>query len=483
MRVPTTIPALLEDPNQTTATKLFAELNLTHLSQDIALSSWTPPTDRHNHLPNAETNPLRRALREALQSLPPNTLEPASHTIDTLVSSCPESYSVYKPLLLLPSTPPSSPWATFLSAHASALEPVWSHIASAFSCTHMALNSPIPPSNPSSSAHSRDKHNILRSPVHLTPLHGSFGPSPTPQTLGAPTKQDFRDALWVQTTQNGIKQTWAPLYTMFSRGNVKEKARVLKFALPERDAVGPVPLESARRVTSAVEKGDTVSASSAPGSTALDMYAGIGYFSFSYRRAGSALVLCFELNPWSVEGLRKGAALNGWRARVFAAEQLPAQDACVSEWDAWRDGAGRLTDGGLDFLIFAVSNSYADAVLRCLRDHVPPTTHVNLGLLPVSRPSWPSAVRAIDVERGGWVHAHENVGVAETDERRAEVEAEFQRLVDESGGAQGPRQVKVEHVEKVKMYAPGVVHAVFDVYLSGTLSSSSDTHQSPSTCK
>ncbi|KAJ4379759.1 S-adenosylmethionine-dependent methyltransferase [Didymella sp. IMI 355093] len=488
MRVPTTIPALLEDPNQTTATKLFADLDLTHLSQDIALSSWIPPTDCHNHLTNAETNPLRRALREALQSLPPNTLESTSHTIDTLVSSCPESYSVYKPLLLLPSTSPSSPWATFISAHASALEPVWSHIASAFSCTHIALNSPIPPSNPSSSAHSSDKDNILRSPVHLTPLHGSFGPSPTSQTLSTPTEQDFRDALWVQTTQNGIKQTWAPLYTMFSRGNVKEKARVLKFASSERDAVGPGPLESASRVSSAVEQGDRVSATSAPVATAVDMYAGIGYFAFSYRRAGTALVLCFELNPWSVEGLRRGAALNGWRARVFTADRLPAQDACVSEWEAWRDGAEGaegaegVTEGGLDFLIFAMSNSYADAVLRCLRDHVPPTTHVNLGLLPVSRPSWPSAVRAIDVKRGGWVHAHENVGVVEIDERRAEVEAEFQRLVDESG-AEGRREVKVEHVEKVKMYAPGVVHAVFDVYVSGTLSSSSDTHQSGSTCK
>jgi tRNA wybutosine-synthesizing protein 2 len=77
-------------------------------------------------------------------------------------------------------------------------------------------------------------------------------------------------------------------------------------------------------------------------------------------------------------------------------------------------------------------------------------------------------VRALDAEREGWIHAHENVGVHEMDERKDEVEKEFQRLVNECReGEEGKRTVRVEHVERVKMYAPGVVHAVFDVYISG----------------
>ena len=69
------------------------------------------------------------------------------------------------------------------------------------------------------------------------------------------------------------------------------------------------------------------------------------------------------------------------------------------------------------------------------------------------------------------MHAHENVGVDEMDERAAEVEREFQGMSDECASedkvgrqqAEEERKVQVEHVERVKMYAPGVVHVVFDV--------------------
>ena len=135
-----------------------------------------------------------------------------------------------------------------------------------------------------------NSENILRSPVNLTPLYGDFGSTPTPQTISNPTATDFANALWVTARQNGIWQTWAPLYTMFSRGNVREKARILN--LPT--------------LTTGL---DTASA-------AVDLYAGIGYFAFSYRKSSQALekgikqVLCWEINPWSVEGLRRGAEMN-----------------------------------------------------------------------------------------------------------------------------------------------------------------------------
>lgn len=453
MRVHTTLPYTTEDIELSAdaKTRLLAELQLDRFSQNIELSSWNPSkTERHMSI---EHSPLRKALRDALESLAPDVLASLTephHTIDYLVSTFPDSYSIYKPLLLLPSNSLGTLWNTLLSRPLDQLQPIWHHVAQALRCTHVAINSPIPPSNTPSSAHSKDAENILRSPVNLTPIHGSFGPFPTPQTLSNPSQQDFTTALWVRTTQNGIHQTWAPLYTMFSRGNVKEKARILHLASATDTAETKTP------------------------ATAVDMYAGIGYFSFSYRSAGIQRVVCWELNPWSVEGLRRGAALNNWRTRVFTSAHVPARDARESEWDAWREG---VVGGCEDFWVFQMSNETAERILRCLKLDLPPVRHVNLGLLPMSRASWGSAVGALDKGLGGWVHAHENVGLVEMDERRVEVETEFQKLVRErdvssgsvSGdtGAQG-RKACVEHVEKVKMYAPGVVHAVFDVYVPGT---------------
>lgn len=78
--------------------------------------------------------------------------------------------------------------------------------------THVAENAPI-----------ADENDILRLPSKILPLY------PVPDTTCMNQSADF-DNLWVQTTQNGIRQTWAPGHTMFSRGNIKEKARVLEFA-------------------------------------------------------------------------------------------------------------------------------------------------------------------------------------------------------------------------------------------------------------
>jgi tRNA wybutosine-synthesizing protein 2 len=55
------------------------------------------------------------------------------------------------------------------------------------------------------------------------------------------------------------------------------------------------------------------------------------------------------------------------------------------------------------------------------------------------------------------------------------VEMVFQGWVDEMdevgesevGGVLRVRKAEVRHVERVKMYAPGVVHCVFDVWVEG----------------
>ncbi|KAH6614025.1 S-adenosyl-L-methionine-dependent methyltransferase [Boeremia exigua] len=419
MRIHTTIPHDATSIETTTALKA-----LLAISPAITTTPFDPE-------PAPLTTPLRRALATALAALPPSTLA-SLPPIPALISSFPRTYTLYPPLLLLPALPP--PWSALLTTHTSPLTPLWTHLATALHCTHIALNAPIPASHAPHSVHARDAHNLLRSPAHLVPVHGDFGPGVTAARLLEPSGRDFEEAFWVQVVQRGVVQVWAPRWTMFSRGNVGEKGRVL--GTPDTNAapaaVAPPP----------------------PVSAAVDLYAGIGYFAFSYRRAIAPLVLGWEINPWSIEALRRGAAANNWRVWTAWAEDVwPTTTTTTTP-----------TPPAHDFWLFAAPNETAPAILSALGPRLA-VRHVNLGLLPLSRASWPAAVGALNAREGGWVHAHENVGEGEMGPRRGEVEGVFQRLVDGRWG--GGRRVRVVHVQRVKMYAPGVVHAVFDVWVPG----------------
>ncbi|KAI4607545.1 hypothetical protein J4E80_009658 [Alternaria sp. BMP 0032] len=451
MRIPTTIPC----PTQINGSndileagglksKITEDLALCEISIDISLSHHVPSTATSPRA--AHQSPIHKALGTALTFL----LDPASvsHTltVEALVTAFPDGYSVYKPMLLLPHNALSTaPWRTLTttySADSDKMIPVWRDMAISVGATHVAINAPIPISTSSTSASSTTpagEDNILRSPTNLTPLYGNFGPAPTSQTITSPSATDFADALWVTARQNGIWQTWAPLYTMFSRGNVNEKARILN--LP---SVNDLDVAS----------------------TAVDLYAGIGYFAFSYkksgdrRNAGIKQVACWEINPWSVEGLRRGAEMNGWTCRVLKDTDIARLRGSPSRDDSYLDQA--------DLLVFQTGNESAETDYALLPSPKPPVRHVNLGLLPSSKLSWGVAVAMLDKQLGGWIHVHENVGVNDIETRRKVVEEEFQSLVDKRDAVAG-RKALVEHVEKVKMYAPGVVHCVFDVVIGGDI--------------
>ncbi|KAJ0320334.1 hypothetical protein Brms1b_003361 [Colletotrichum noveboracense] len=304
--------------------------------------------------------------------------------------------------------------------------------------THLAVNEGIPPHKDSQSegASKDDGENILRSPSGLKILHGGFGPSiQTPN----PSPEDFDAAFWVSTKQNGIYQTWAPRYTMFSRGNIKEKARLLDF---HRNAN-----EQPKRTLS----------KPAHHFWAVDLYAGIGYFTFSYAKLGM-MVLCWELNPWSVEALRRGAIANGWTVKVIqgAELQLPAQ---------------QLLTGDEQIVVFLQDNHQAACRIQEMRSSerwvstLDNIIHVNGGLLPTSEPIWQAAWDMLPREECRcWAHLHENVGVNDIETRRAEI----QHLYDSFAAAdpEDRRMAAVEHVELVKTYAPDVWHCVFDVYIT-----------------
>ncbi|CAN8103654.1 unnamed protein product [Discula destructiva] len=403
-------------------------------------------------------NPISTAIQEWLEHSCQGLAitEPAG--IESLVAQAPKRWVTYEPMVLLPSGSFSSPlWQRKLEAvSGQSRDVLWRKILHNIGAktpektTHLAVNDAIPLTLAAAAAGSQhcpaDEANILRSPIGLRTLCGDFGPS---QTHGQSVSDaDFDQAFWATTKQNGIQQTWAPRWTMFSRGNVKEKTRLLAFhGQPSTEA-----LAHRMRPQSAPPEGE--GGEDGGGSTwAVDLYGGIGYFVFSYAKLGMR-VLCWELNPWSVEGLRRGARANGWAVKVVKGEE-----------QLRRPTRELVLEGNSRIVVFWENNVEAARRVAELRSDGCDlrVAHVNCGLLPRSDDSW-EAAREILGDRGdGWLHLHENVGVIDIEGRKAEIQASFDGWDQRDGG---DRAAKVEHVELVKTFAPDVWHCVFDVYIT-----------------
>ncbi|ESZ95651.1 hypothetical protein SBOR_3952 [Sclerotinia borealis F-4128] len=380
-------------------------------------------------------NPIESTIRSFFHPLPSTLFLEISASIDSLISTSPKRWVTYTPMLLLPSGSfSSSHWTSLFSLlTTSQKEDLFTRILHSVSkkegkkLTHLAINAGIPLHEKEKGREKEDgkeEENILRSPSGLLMLYGDFGPDFKGEE---PTEEDFEDAFWVSTKQNGIEQIWAPRWTMFSRGNVKEKARLLGF----HDA-GPTASANGKHIGKEERRNWT----------AVDLYAGIGYFVFSYIGMGVARVVGWELNGWSVEGLRRGAVANGWGIRVVRKGEL------IEYF------------GDERIVVFLESNVEAEQRLQSMKGFGT-VKHVNCGFLPTSEPTWRKAMNILGED--GWLHLHENVGIADVERRKGEIE-EMLRIwlkerVDE-------RIVTVEHVEFVKTFAPAVWHCVFDVYLS-----------------
>ncbi|KAI1084555.1 S-adenosyl-L-methionine-dependent methyltransferase [Whalleya microplaca] len=429
----------------------------------------TPPNPKPARKPKPPApNPIEAAIRSWFSSNAP-ALAPAPSrpgpgpALEDLLAQAPRRWTVYEPLVLLPAGSfTSDAWRQVLHS-ATGQETsaaLWSGILAEISrrtgvkkevpLTHLAVNEGIPAHlHPDvHEAAQQQEENILRSPGGLRMLHGDFGPATV--STSEVSEADFERTLWVSTRQNGIFQTWAPRWTMFSRGNVKEKARLLGFhspssssssstscdddtAAPPRNTGHPSPLSSLRD------------------KYAVDLYAGIGYFVFSYARLGLR-VLCWELNPWSVEGLRRGARGNEWTVRV------------VRGHEALRLPMAEVLAGGEQIVVFLEDNAHAARRIRELRrGQGVDVLHVNCGLLPTSEASWRDACGIVGDGDGAWLHLHENVGAPDIEKRRGEIEQWFSNLLHENGD---DRAARVEHVELVKTFAPGVWHCVFDLYIT-----------------
>lgn len=376
----------------------------------------------------SKANPIQTAIQAWIASLPQLDGDEGP---DDLLTSAPKRFTIYEPMALLPSGSfTTEPWIrTLQTVSEDSSTQLWSLILKELSTqaksdlTHLAVNQGIP-------LHKNgvEDENVLRSPSGLRILYGDFGPADA--VTEAVSESDFDEALWVSTKQNGIIQTWAPRWTMFSRGNIKEKARLLDMEIP-RSMPGSELTEQ---------------------SYAVDLYAGIGYFVFSYARLGLR-VLCWEINPWSVEGLKRGARANRWSVRVVQGQdlQLPIEEILA---------------GGDQIIVFLESNEEALGRIQSLQaqDMVQEIRHVNCGFLPTSEPTWRHTWEMSAPSTETWLHLHENVGVNDTETRRQEIQHRFEGWMDNKQ----ERTVKVEHVELVKTFAPGVWHCVFDVHVTSS---------------
>ncbi|KAL1883036.1 hypothetical protein VTK73DRAFT_111 [Phialemonium thermophilum] len=479
----------------------------------------TPPKNFEKR-PRKKENPILDAVSSWLLKIPLDVFDDLRRSRDDtcsqLVRETPKRWVVYEPMVLLPSGSfATALWKEFLRQAIPSQEQtlLWAdilwRITRRVPLTHLAVNEGIPlhvmtdalahkASLEADGSHVDLKlekgagsgpsldvvENVIRSPIGLRILYGDFGPDDVSSSVAGNisagiTKVDFNAAFWVSTKQNGIQQIWAPRWTMFSRGNVKEKARLLRFQNAKFHAcnLGSGARTSTHALGSAIMDPRTGAAQySVPDGDitshqpwAVDLYAGIGYFVFSYVRLGFR-VMCWELNPWSVEGLRRGAAANGWSCRVVSGADLSLPTAAVME--------GMAGTGAPDIVVFHEDNNMAARRVEELRAtramhetedcgrsgrHRFPVVHVNCGLLPTSADTWEVAWSIVGPYNNGWLHLHENVGVSDIGRRREEIQAFFDGLANDSGIR---RDARVEHVEQVKTFAPGVWHCVFDIYIT-----------------
>lgn len=394
-------------------------------------------------------NAIESSIRSWFQDLPVEFVKNINSTVEDLVATAPRRWVVYLPMVLLPSGSFSEDWwdKTGLKLEATDIahykEDLWRRILDDVSkregkgsLTHLAINAGIPLNDEGG-----EEENIIRTPSGLIMLYGDFGPALHPEYR--PTEEDFRAAFWVSTKQNGIVQVWAPRYTMFSRGNIKEKARLIEFhdsSISTKATAGATP--GGRELASKRKRGREELSKK----VAVDLYAGIGYFVFSYVKAGMKKVIGWELNPWSVEGLRRGAEANGWGVKV------------VKEVEDFGD----LWENDYKIIIFLEDNKMAEQRLK--NADLSDIMHVNCGLLPRSDGCWKMAFQLVQGE--GWLHLHENIGANDVKQRRTEVEKLFQRWTKEGSD---DHNAEVEHVEYVKTFAPDVWHCVLDLYINNPI--------------
>ena len=157
------------------------------------------------------------------------------------------------------------------------------------------------------------------------------------------------------------------------------------------------------------------------GEIIVDAFAGIGYYTLPMLvRSNAQHVYACEINPNSIQALQNGAKLNNVTERLTILE-------------------------GDNLSTMKRVYSLAD--------------RVHLGILPSSEKAWQSAINCLK-SSGGMLHIHMNV---EEEKIEGFVKYCTDRIAKLAKQLGREGIASVEHVEKVKWYAPRMRHIVIDV--------------------
>jgi tRNA G37 N-methylase Trm5 len=280
-----------------------------------------------------------------------------------------------------------------------------------------------------------------------------------------PTTENFSKTYWSETCQNQVFYCWSPMFTMFSAGNITEKERVANSR----------PLFDARN------------------KVVVDLYAGIGYFALVYLiHAGARTVHACEWNPWSVEGLVRGAGRNGIPWKRYHGENVRIKKLKASEEDCGSQGQGPETTQPLQEQPFTTGHptprrpqsthqttitatkkqkDYGQLVVypgdnaQWVGYFENTSHHVNLGLIPTAEQGWVLGVRALCPLEGGYLHVHHNIRVGDEESFKLHLLQSLRDLfaIWKKTGKEEEWSIEIRHMENVKSFAPLVFHYVVDV--------------------
>ena len=159
------------------------------------------------------------------------------------------------------------------------------------------------------------------------------------------------------------------------------------------------------------------------GEIVVDAFSGIGYYTLPMLvRSNAKHIYACELNPNSINALTKGAELNAVSNKLT------------------------ILEGDNQITLQSLSN-IAD--------------RVHLGILPSSENTWQLAVNCLK-QSGGIIHIHMNV-------REKEIDSFVDYCLEQLKQYAAQRDfntIQLQHVEKVKWYAPHIRHIVIDVSIS-----------------
>lgn len=274
---------------------------------------------------------------------------------------------------------------------------------------------------------------------------------------------------WITVKENGISYSFDITRVMFCSGNVTERTRMA--SPPIRD----IDTESSEVI--------------------VDLYAGIGYYTIPFLRyhTRTTHVHCCEWNKDSLVALRFNLEANGVdpaRYTIHAGDNratmgvsVPSNAQDIVGGSGLGQGSSTQSYENTDLSGDALDDKIIDDLRKGQSPLHGVADRVNLGLIPSSKQGWPLAVAALKPS-GGWVHVHDNVKDTDIEVWAEALCSRFSALgemiwrdmsrfeggivVKKSNIAWGGWTVQCKHIERVKSYAPHVVHVVADLWIEET---------------